>query len=51
MISATTWEHALDFYSTYWYSDPTTVSQPATLKRLQADLTADLAAQARGGGT
>ncbi|MDD5667599.1 MAG: hypothetical protein PHS26_09880, partial [Actinomycetota bacterium] len=40
----------LDFYSTYWYSDPTTVSQPATLKRLQADLTADLAAQAAAGG-
>jgi hypothetical protein len=40
----------LDFYSTYWYPNSGGASQPATLERLQADLTDDLAEQAAAAG-
>lgn len=40
----------LDFYSAYWYPAPSGSSQPSTLKRLQADLTEDLAEQAAAAG-
>ncbi len=40
----------LDFYSAYWYPAPGTPPQSAALKRLQGDLTADLAEQAAAAG-